>query len=183
VGVTYSRIDVRVPYKMQWSLRDAEETDVEGMLSVHVSSTQKMLPCSYNREEMKSILSPQHLPDYAAIIENGYCVVAECNRTGDIIAFGCIARTSNSDFSSKCDFELLKLYVHPSASRRGIGTEIYQKLEKRIVNQGASGIGVVSTLYAEPFYISCGFSVTVEDAVKHFGWRSVKCKHMEKWLN
>jgi N-acetylglutamate synthase-like GNAT family acetyltransferase len=164
---------------MQWTLRDAEETDVEGILSVHVSSTKKILSRSYNRDEIKHLL--RNLPDYASVIENDYCVVAECSATGDIIAFGCVAKTySDGDFSSKCDFELQKLYVHPSASRRGIGTEIYQELEKRIVNQGASGIGVVSSLYAQPFYESCGFITVVEEVVKYFGKMPVRAILLEK---
>jgi hypothetical protein len=40
----------------------------------------------------------------------------------------------------------------------------------------------VSSLYAQPFYKSCGFITVVEDAVKYFGQMPVRVKIVEKEL-
>ena len=169
--------------KMQWSLRDAKEADIEGMMAVHLSCIQKMLSCHYTQDEVEHLLSLQSRRTYASLMSNGHCIVAEDGSTGDILAFGCMGKCSSDDFTAGCDHELHKLYVAPSVSRRGLGSELYLELERRVVSQGGRGIGVISTLNAVPFYQARGFEVTVEDGVVHFGERPFECKYLEKRLN
>ena len=166
-----------------WSLRDAKESDIEGMKLIHATSFREILCCCYTQDEIEHMLSMHTWQVYSSLInDGGHCIVAEDNSTHSILAFGCIGKCSNDNFTTSCDFELGKFYVDPSMLRRGLGTELFLDLEKRIVSEGGHGIGVVSSSYAVPFYQAQGFVVTVEDGVTYYGKRPFACKLMEKLL-
>lgn len=168
---------------MQWSLRDAKEADIGGMMLVQLSCFQRTLSHYYSQDQVEHLVLSQSVQAFTSLINEDHCIVAEDDSTGAIVAFGCIGKTSSGDFTAKCDFELQKLYVSPSVSRRGLGSRLFRELERRVMNQSGHGIGVVSTLNAVPFYQSCGFRVTMEDGIVYFEKKPFECKHLEKWLN
>lgn len=109
--------------------------------------------------------------------EGCHCVVVE-DSNKNIVAFGyIIGKTLNFDveFTKGIDCKLDKLYVSPDVSRQGVGKLLYRELERRALEEGASGIGLLSSLYAVPFYEAHGFTVT-RDAI--FG--VLEAKVMEK---
>ena len=169
---------------MQWTLRDAEEADAEGMMLVHLSCIQNTCSHYYSPDQVKRWSLSQSTEGYAAFVRNGdHCIVAEDKDTGNIVAFGCMGKSSDGDYSARCNFELRKLYVAPTASRRGLGKLVFCELEKKVLNEGGFGIGVISSLNAAPFYKSRGFFVTVEHALANVGQTLLECKHLEKWFD
>lgn len=122
----------------------------------------------------------QSLERYTSFIkqDNDFVVVVARGRS-DVVAFGHMGKDVNVKFMPYVNFEVYGFYVSPNVLRRGVGTLLFGELEKRALEQGGHGIGVISTLNAVPFYEACGF----EEKEQYFHEElKLESKCMEKTL-
>ena len=164
-------------------MRDAQETDIDGIKQVHRTCFQQVCSTHYTEDVVQKWLNAER--DYLSWIKSAvhFLIVADIDDT--IFAFACVQKISPELYSPEIDFELHKLYVSPAAGRRGIGRKLLEELERRVSNDGGKGIAVKSSLNAVPFYEACGYRCTLPD-VEHTGWAGealVKYKSLEKSIS
>ena len=164
-------------------MRDAVEADAEGIMRVHLDCIHKVCGPHYTPKQVESWAKRQSLQRYISFLQqrNEFVVVlpnSDCH--GNVMAFGHMGKEIKGKFSAWVDFELYGFYVSPDNLRQGIGKVLYSELERRAaIEQGGSGIGVVSTLNAVPFYEACGFEVV---GVYFHGDLQLESRIMEKRL-
>jgi len=143
-----------------FTLRDAVEEDCEAILKVHLDSIKNLCSPYYSQAEIKVWLGTPTTEYYARTMKTDEFVVVVDNADENrIVAFGQIGEKKRLEFSEHVDYQLDKLYVHSSKAFKGVGTFIYKELERRaVINRGARGIGVLTSLNAIPFYEKLGFS-------------------------
>ncbi len=76
--------------------------------------------------------------------ENGYCVIAES--AGEIVGTGTLM-----------DDAVRRVYIEPSLQKTGIGTGIYNTLEKHALQKGLPRLGLGASIIAREFWESMGF--------------------------
>lgn len=149
----------------QWFLRDAKEEDAKKIMLVHIDCINKVCSQHYSKDQLKQWVKRQSLQRYSVFIQqdNDFIVVLRQEAKSEdsvVVAFGHMGKKTEGLFSDAVDFEVYGFYVSPDVSRRGVGKLLFRELERRALEQGGCGIGVVSTLNAVPFYEACGFKVT-----------------------
>jgi putative acetyltransferase len=58
--------------------------------------------------------------------------------------------------------EVTGVYVLPSVARNGVGTAIYEELERRAHEHGLAELGLLASLPAVPFYEGHGYDHVTE---------------------
>lgn len=160
-------------------MRDAKEADVEGIMEVHLDCIQKICCHHYTQHQVVYWMGRQSLPRYTSFIKqsNDFVVVLAKEENNSVVGFGHMGKEVSGKFSSQVDFEVYGFYVSPRVSRKGVGRQLYGELERRALEQGGHGIGIISTLNAIPFYEACGFEV-LEPC--YHGDLQLECRCMEK---
>jgi len=78
---------------------------------------------------------------------------------------------------------LRSLFVRSDHHRQGLGRRLVERFERECLGQGATTIGVASTLYAVPFYASVGYEKTNGvQTMKSFDGSGLQYQPMEKVL-
>jgi len=103
--------------------------------------------------------------------DNETRVVAE--QDGEVVGFGALVAENN---------ELRACYVDPKACRKGVGTAIFQELERVAHARGLTHLQMDSSITAEPFYKSLGFEVLKRGEHVLRSWRRMACVKMQKRL-
>ncbi len=97
-----------------------------------------------------------------------------------VVAFGHMGnQIEEKMFSSWVDLQVFGFYVSPDHPRKGVGKMLFGELERRGLEQGGCGIGVVSTLNAIPFYKACQFK---EVGTYYHGDSKLECTILERRL-
>lgn len=109
-------------------------------------------------------INHQNHQRYASFIRQESDFVLVLRRGSDkdeatVVAFGHMGQELQGIFSAWVTHEVYGFYVSPDCLRKGVGRLLFGELERRALEQGSNGIGVVSTLNAVPFYEACGFEV------------------------
>ena len=165
-------------------MRDAEEKDVEGIMQVHIDCIQKLCNSHYSQDQLRQWVGGQSLERYASFIkQNDSFVVVLDKNDSSIVAFGHMGKKGCDKLPAEIDFEVYGFYVSPSVGRMGVGRKLYQELERRAVEQGGCGMGVVSTLNAVPFYEACGFELMEEVGMCYHGAGRLECRLLKKSIN
>lgn len=159
------------------SLRDATETDFEGIQKVHLDSLRNICGPYYSQNEMDVWLGTLSPEKYAKDMKTGDFVVVVNNAEREIVAFGHIAEKKRVEFSEIVDYQLYKLYVSSKTVYKGIGKMIYNELERRVRAKGARAIGLLSSLNAISFYENLGFNTV---GLTRALLSNIQCPIMEK---
>ena len=165
-------------------MRDAKENDIEGIMKVHIDCILELCSTHYTPDQIQKWRGAQSLQRYASFIkqDNSFIVVLDKKDCG-VVAFGHMGKKSTEKFPAEIDFEVYGFYVSPSVCRRGIGRTLYQELERRAIEQGGCGIGVMSTLNAVPFYKACGFELMEELSLCYHGAGELECRLLKKCIS
>lgn len=163
----------------QFSFRDAAESDVEGIMKVHLDSIKKICSSHYSQEKIDRWVGAQSLERYSSFVTSGDDFVLVVDSEEEVVAFGHMGKRKLKEFSELIDYEVFGFYVSPRVVRRGVGRMLYKELEQRAKTKGAQGIGIHSSSNAIPFYESCGFTKMGTAEVKTL---QVQCTVMEKLI-
>jgi len=99
----------------------------------------------------RSYLSRKNKPEVLAQeLAQGHSIVFE--EDGNILGLGSLDRD-----------EIKRVYVHPAASNRGIGSSILESLEQEAVSQGNEFVVLKASPSAVSFYSSMGYQAQEEE--------------------
>lgn len=164
-------------------MRDAQENDVNGIMQVHIDCLQSVCSTHYTKDQVQKWVNAQSRSEYSSWIKVAAHFLVVADKDDNIIAFAYIGKCSQEKFSPNMDYEVHKLYVSPAAGRRGIGRKLLEELERRVRNDGGTGIAIKSSMNAVQFYKACGYRWMGVDNVVRVGEALLECKHMEKLIS
>ncbi len=140
-----------------YTVRAATPEDAAAIRDVHVGAILGLGRNHYTRAELESWAAGLTPQGYArAMDEGGESMEVAQDAAGRIVAF--CARKGD---------EVMAVYVHPDAARRGLGSLLLGRAEAAIAAEGHRIIRIGASLSGRPLYEACGYRV-----VKEVGWET-----------
>lgn len=124
----------------------------------------------HNKKQIESLIKSQ---EKARKILDETIFTARSDN-GDIIGF-------SSFINLPYTVEITGLYVHPDYIRRGIGTQLLQRIEAAAFEKKHKNIHVISSLAALDFYKANGYSL-VRRTTFDLPWSRIPCELLQKDL-
>lgn len=147
------------------NVRAATPRDREAIREVHRDSIEGLGPEGYDEDQVAAWAAGCDSADYGAAIgsDEQYVVVAEDE--GSVIGFGSLSLEDEGtsedadveDEEASATAEVTGVYVHPSVARAGVGSAIYDELERRARESGVRTLELAASRNAVPFYESLGY--------------------------
>jgi putative acetyltransferase len=132
--------------------------EAEALAEVYRDAVRTIAPQSYTREQVAAwALYPEDLEEFRSRLACGLTLVAE--DAGRVVAFGQL----------QPDDHLAFLYCCGSASRKGLGSEIYRALEAHAFSNGVIEIHTEASRISRPFFEKHGYSTSTVEHVVRFG--------------
>jgi len=128
------------------NIRKADHGDAEGIWCVQIAAIRQLCASHYPPSEIEAWAGPLQPDWYRNVIGERELFVAVEGDT--IIGFGQL----NLDTA-----DIDAIYVHPSASRQGVGTALLRRLEDIARQHGLGSLRVAASLNSVPFYDAMGF--------------------------
>jgi N-acetylglutamate synthase-like GNAT family acetyltransferase len=159
-------------------IRDALESDAEGIISAHQNAVHVSAKLSYEQailDEWSPILSSRVLQMQEKLQNNPEgAIILVVESEGRIAGFGEIVPSQK---------ELRAIYIDPQFSRMGFGRALLQELESRAKKQGLAKLTLHASLNATDFYSQNGFKIDGEGNHKLSSGRLMPCIFMSKNLD
>jgi putative acetyltransferase len=156
---------------MSFSVRRARREDDAAIGRMHVASIRELCRAHYRLEEIEAWSAPRGIDFYVAAIEAKEFYVAE--EGGEIIGFGTLNPAGG---------EVEAVYVHPAATRRGVGRKLLSTLETRARERGLKSLHLCASLNAVEFYAQAGFEREHETSHRLANGVEIACVQMSKEL-
>ena len=149
------------------SVRRATPEDAPGMMRVHLSCLNNSYPAFYTEVALQKWKSLLELKQYTAKTEGpGWCYVAviESDYEEEIVGFGYLNTNEQHRIPKQhgCDVQIETLYVSAFHHKCGIGKKLMQAMEDKAKDEQYMQTGIVSSLFAVPFYKRMGYSIVQE---------------------
>ena len=157
---------------MSFTIRAATPGDGGAIMAVHVGSILGLGGSHYSRVELESWAAGLRADHYGWAMREGVetMVVAE-DGTGCVVGF-----------SSWKDDEVVAVYVHPDAARRGLGSLLLARAEAAIAAAGHRRARIGASLSGRPLYERHGYRVVAEKDWTTRGGLVIAALDMEKDL-
>lgn len=133
------------------NVRDAVPADAEAIRTVHRDAIVELGPAAYDEGQVEAWAAGCESADYTASITSDETEVLVAEQEG-VVGFGMLALAEPEDCQADADAEVTAVYVHPDASREGVGTALYEELERRAQVHGAGTLALHASRNAVPFY-------------------------------
>ena len=133
-----------VPDRM--NIRQADHRDAEGIWCVQIAAIRQLCTSHYSATEIEAWAGPLQPGWYRNVIGERELFVAVEGET--IIGFGQLNLNTA---------EVDAIYVHPAATRQGVGTALLRRLEDIARQHGLGALRLAASLNSVPFYDSMGF--------------------------
>ena len=166
---------------MNIEVREATTEDIDEIGAVNRESIEGLADGSYNREQISAWISGISPELYPVGSTDAYFLLAE--RDGDIVGFGWMKPAADDYLDASVDSEITGMYVHPSAAGSGIGSQLYDRLERLAREQGSSSIGLWSSLNAVSFYERHGYTRAMQRALEYPNGIEIPVVEMQKRLD
>lgn len=154
--------------------RLATDVDVPTIYSIHTRSVRECCSTHYTSDEIAAWVERQSPHKYLPFVQQQCVYVAEAQ--GEVVGFAHLDQGEDEGSG-----EVKALYVSPSATRRGLGSQLMCFLECQACSKGWTSLVVKSTLNAVDFYTSRGFAV-VGNVLHTVGDQSLSCVQLRKEL-
>jgi putative acetyltransferase len=143
------------------NVRDAVPADAEIIRTVHRDAIVELGPTAYDEKQVEAWAAGCDSMDYTANItrDGTEVLVAE---QGGIVGFGSLTLAEPEDCKADADAEVTAVYVHPDATREGVGSTLYEELERRARVHGAGTLALHASRNAVAFYESHGYERVTE---------------------
>ena len=144
-------------------VREATAADAEDVRRVHCESIEGLGSAAYDPKQVAAWAQGTESADYAAAIESDdlYFVVAKWDQGGDgsedVLGFGSAHFESPEEYEASVDAEVTGVYVHPTAAREGVRTELLVALEREVRGRGVETLGLSASRNALAFYDHYGY--------------------------
>lgn len=158
------------------TVRPAVVADAEAIIDLHFAAVHRTASAFYSPAVLDGWSRRPGEARYQRmreVITGGDELVLVAAEASGIVAFGSIVPHLR---------ELRAVYVHPDASRRGIGARVLATLERLALERGASELHTHASVNAEAFYRRAGYEVA-ERGVHRLGTgQEMACVKMFKHL-
>lgn len=141
---------------MDVSLREATPADAERIRDVHLRSIEELGGQAYSEAQVAAWGHDRDPQEYPIDADETHVLVAE-DRDDGIVGFGWLRNGARDYLQTTVDGELVAVYVHPSVTRRGIGSRLCEALEAEADSWGIRSLGLWASLNAVPFYEAQGY--------------------------
>ena len=128
------------------TVRHATANDCAGILASHVAAIRELCAGDYSDTQLLTWSSRLTPDGYLPAIASHLFLVAEHH--SQVIGFAEFAPASG---------EVIAVYVHPRYSRQGVGTMLFQAVERHALEAGTHELYLSSSITAVPFYKRFGF--------------------------
>ena len=158
-------------------IRPANPTDAEAIIRVHYAAVHQTASEFYPPEILEAWSASPGEARYQwmhHLIANGDEMVIVGEVASRILGFGIIFLKLG---------EIRALYVHPESGRHGVGKQILHALEAQAAEHGVSHIRLNSSLNAEAFYRSNGYTTLSPGKFRLSSGCEMDCVKMEKHLS
>lgn len=162
------------------NIRRATVCDVESVIRVHHSAVHGTDPSSFYPKDILQSWSPgpndeQRLEQFRLSLNDNEKVVlvAQLVDNCTIVGFGTVVPSKE---------EIRALYIDPSFTHRGIGSQLLQNLEQIALLHGTEQLHLDSSLNAEKFYSHHGYSIIQRGTHRLHTGISMQCIKMSKIL-
>ncbi len=133
-------------------------TDAEALAEVYRDAVRSIGSNAYTAEQVSAwAVYPDDIEEFRSRLSKGLTLVAE--KDGKIVAFGHL----------EPDDHLAFLYCRGVNSRQGIGSEIYQMLERHSFDRGVRAIHTEASRISRPFFEKHGYTLSEVEHVVRFG--------------
>lgn len=147
---------------MAGEIREATAADAPALCDVHVASITGLGPEAYDDRQVEAWARGREPGDYPIETDETHVLVAE--REDRVVGFGWLKPAADDYVEHDVDAEITAVYVHPNVAGEGIGSGIYERLEARARDAGATSLGLWASRNAVAFYEAHGFEgVTVHE--------------------
>jgi len=165
---------------MSPSIRYATPGDANCMLTVQETAIRNHGVRSYSSEQVEAWAAGREPDDYP--IESPETDVLVAERGGTVVGFGWLKPDADDYFDATVDGEITAVYVHSDITREGVGTLIYDELERIARAEGVRSLGLWASLNAVPFYESQGFEPVTRQSLEFEEGVSGEVLEMKKVL-
>jgi putative acetyltransferase len=166
---------------MNIEFREATTEDIDEIGAINRESIEELAGQSYSREQILTWISGISPELYPIESTDAYFLLAE--RDGDMVGFGWMKPTANDYLDASVDSEITGMYVHPSAAGSGVGSRLYDRLERFAREQDSSSTGLWSSLNAVSFYEKQGYVRVTQQALEYPNGIEVPVVEMQKRLD
>ncbi|MBU6454234.1 MAG: GNAT family N-acetyltransferase [Cyanobacteria bacterium REEB67] len=157
-------------------IRDWTAADARGILDVHYAAVHGA-PVNYYDEDRLDEWSPtvddDRVRQFLARSGQEDEITRVAVQKDVIVGFGTVVPILN---------ELRACYVHPRHNRQGIGKRLLAVLEDEARTAGVSWLNLNSSLNAEDFYRTAGYTADGLGRHRLASGNSISCVHMYKFL-
>ena len=127
-------------------IRTAKPSDCTAILAAHTAAILELCRGEYSETQLAAWAGRLTPEGYLPAMERNVVVVAEVN--GSVVGFGELSLERG---------EIVAVYVHPSHILKGVGTRLFEELERVATAHGVRELHLDSSLGAVRFYERLGF--------------------------
>lgn len=127
-------------------VREAVPEDADAVRRVHVESITGLGLGGYTWEQVDAWAAGCDSADYAAAIAAPDQCYVVAVLFGDVVGFGSLRDPGDeSTTDGSAAGEVTAIYVHPAAARSGVGTALYEDLERRARASGVERLELMAS--------------------------------------
>ena len=112
--------------------RTATEDDIDGLVDVHVTAWKIAYKGLMPDHVIDNILPVKRRENWQRNLKNPNRENILCEEGGRVLGFASFGPSRDEDADSAATAELMAVYVHPDAWRRGIGRTLWQQAERAL---------------------------------------------------
>lgn len=144
------------------NVREATTSDADAIADVHYRSIVELGPESYSQRQVDAWAEGCEPAGYAETMTHEDVAFLVAERGDAIVGFGTLVLAAPDEYAADPDAEITAVYVAPDAAREGVGTQLYEELERRAREQGVGTLGLWASRNAVPFYERQGYERVTE---------------------
>lgn len=162
-------------------VREAETSDIDCICSVNRESITELADQSYDADQISAWANAVDPELYPVDSGDTYFLVAEEGE--QIIGIGWMTTEPDDYFHAPVDSEITGVYVAPDAVGRGVGTRLYNKLERFATERNVASLGLWASLNAISFYEKHGYERVTDQTLEYQDEIELPVLEMQKQLD
>ena len=135
--------------KLSYCVRQATKADFDALATVHKESIRTNCDPFYSKEIIEEWIAPIDREKYLGAVAEGATIYVAEDATG-LLGFSEVHRAKGNEYNAA-------VFVSSGATRKGVGSALYQTAECEALRAGAESISLNSSLAAVEFYEKNGF--------------------------
>lgn len=144
---------------MKIQVREASVADAPAIADIYITSWQSTYAGIIPDNLLQSLSVNQQTEEWSQQIVRDSRTVSVAEHAGNIVGFAYLDKNRDEDLKNEklTPIELYDLYFHPSATRQGLGTQMWGLLEESLIGKLVVLWVLAGNLGAQHFYIKHGF--------------------------